>query len=72
MSRRLHTCLSQYSSRSLQSGDYGEFALESMSETKSRISLDCVSEKDAGLYECVAHTDRKKTSVGTEVHVISK
>ena len=51
---------------------YGSFALESLSETKSKISLDCVSEADAGLYECVAQTNSKKTSVATEVHVVSK
>ena len=52
-------------------GDYGEFVLESMSETMSRISIDCVSEADAGVYECVARTSNKKKSVGTEVHVVS-
>ncbi len=57
----------------LLDGDYGSFALESLSETKSKISLDCVSERDAGMYECVAETSSgRKTSVGTEVHVVSE
>ncbi len=63
----------QYRAGFLDSGDYGAFAVESLSETKSKISLDCVSEQDAGLYECVAHSaGGRKTSVGTEVHVVSK
>eukprot|EP00095_Tigriopus_kingsejongensis_P011680 maker-scaffold59_size442576-snap-gene-3.31 protein:Tk11680 transcript:maker-scaffold59_size442576-snap-gene-3.31-mRNA-1 annotation:"neural ectodermal development factor imp-l2" len=63
--------IKEYPHKSFTEGDYGEFALESLGETKSRINIDCVSESDAGLYECVAHTNDKKTSVGTEVHVVS-
>eukprot|EP00096_Caligus_rogercresseyi_P009790 TRINITY_DN3397_c0_g1_i1.p1 TRINITY_DN3397_c0_g1~~TRINITY_DN3397_c0_g1_i1.p1 ORF type:complete len:278 (+),score=45.58 TRINITY_DN3397_c0_g1_i1:417-1250(+) len=55
----------------LSEGDYGEFSIESLSETKSIINLDCISESDAGLYECVAHTDQKEAKVGTEVQVVN-
>ena len=48
-----------------------EFGAQSMGETKSRINLDCVSESDAGLYECVATSNGASTSVGTQVHVSS-
>ncbi|XP_071747061.1 zwei Ig domain protein zig-4 isoform X2 [Lepeophtheirus salmonis] len=57
--------------KELTEGDYGEFSIESLSETKSVINLDCISESDAGLYECVAHTDQKEAKVGTEVQVVS-
>ncbi len=50
-----------------------EFPLTSLSETQSRIELDCISEEDAGLYECVANTNTgKRASVATEVNVVSK
>jgi hypothetical protein len=52
--------------------DYVGFAAESMSETKSRIEIDCISQEEAGLYECVARNDKKKATVSTEVHVVSK
>eukprot|EP00094_Tigriopus_californicus_P008864 TCALIF_08545-PA protein Name:"Similar to ImpL2 Neural/ectodermal development factor IMP-L2 (Drosophila melanogaster)" AED:0.95 eAED:0.95 QI:0/0/0/0.16/1/1/6/0/315 len=63
--------VNEYPQHSLSEGDYGEFSLESLGETRSLINIDCVSEQDAGLYECVAHTNDKKTSVGTDVHVVS-
>ena len=49
----------------------GQFGLQSMGETKSRISLDCVDESDAGLYECVAVANGAKTTVATQVRVAS-
>ena len=46
---------------------------DSLGETISHLSLDCVSENDAGYYECVAHNSNgQKTTVGTEVNVVSK
>ena len=38
---------------------YVGFAAESMAETKSRVEVDCVSQEDAGLYECVASNTKK-------------
>ena len=38
---------------------YVGFAAESMAETKSRVEIDCVSQEDAGLYECVASNTKK-------------
>jgi hypothetical protein len=43
----------------------------SLGETKSRISLDCVTQEDAGDYECVATTAGYQDSVRTQVTVVS-
>jgi hypothetical protein len=44
-----------------------------MSETRARLELDCISEEDAGIYECVAQTTTGKSlAITTEVNVVSK
>ena len=43
----------------MNEADYVGFAAESMAETKSRVEVDCVSQEDAGLYECVASNKKK-------------
>ena len=45
----------------MNEADYVGFAAESMAETKSRVELDCVSQEDAGLYECAASNGKKVT-----------
>ena len=45
----------------MNEADYMGFAAESMAETKSRVEVDCMSQEDAGLYECVA-SNKKKVS----------
>ena len=42
---------------------YVGFAAESMAETKSRVEVDCVSQEDAGLYECVASNTKKVINI---------
>ena len=58
----------------LRNFDQRDLGLEdSLGETISHLSLDCVDENDAGYYECVAHNSNgQKTTVGTEVNVVSK
>ena len=45
----------------MNEADYVGFAAESMAETKSRVEVDCVTQEDAGLYECVASNKKKVT-----------
>ena len=40
-------------------------------ETKSKITLDCLGEEDAGLYECVASNGHSKVVEATRVSVAS-
>ena len=63
-----------HSSSLLRNFDQRDLGFEdSLGETISHLSLDCVSENDAGYYECVAHNSNgQKTTVGTEVNVVSK
>ena len=58
----------------LRNFDQRDLGLEdSLGETISHLSIDCVDENDAGYYECVAHNSNgQKTTVGTEVNVVSK
>lgn len=44
----------------------------SLGETIARLTINCVSEKDAGLYECVAENSKEQVSVGTLLKVSSK
>lgn len=44
---------------------------KSLGVTIAKLELECVSEADAGFYECVASQGEKTESVGTEVHVAS-
>ena len=37
-----------------------------------RLELECITEEDAGFYQCVASQGDKVDTVGTEVHVVSK
>lgn len=61
------------SSTLLRNFDQRDLGLEdSLGETISHLSIDCVDENDAGYYECVAHNSNgQKTTVGTEVNVVS-
>ena len=49
-----------------------EGAEKSLGVARAKLELDCVSEKDAGFYECVAIQGKKAQSVATELHVVSK
>ena len=62
----------------MNEADYVGFAAESMAETKSRVEVDCVSQEDAGLYECVASNKKKVANIAadgslciTRVHFLS-
>lgn len=44
---------------------------DSLGETVARLTIDCVTEKDAGLYECVAENSKEQVSVGTVLKVDS-
>ena len=50
---------------------YVGFAAESMAETKSRVEVDCVSQEDAGLYECVASNTKKVRKGGAQFGLFS-
>lgn len=54
------------------SGTAAEGAEKSLGVARAKLELDCVSEKDAGFYECVAIQGKKTQSVATELHVVSK
>ncbi len=45
---------------------------DSLGETVARLTINCVTEKDAGLYECVAENSKEQVSVGTLLKVASK
>lgn len=62
-----------HSASLLRNSDSRDVGFEdSLGETISHLSLDCVSENDAGYYECVAqNSNGQKTTVGTEVNVVS-
>ena len=51
---------------------YVGFAAESMAETKSRVEVDCVSQEDAGLYECVASNKKKVDAITTNESLLQK
>ena len=44
----------------------------SLGQIKSKVSLDCLTEEDAGIYECVISNGQEKRSATTEVTVSSK
>ena len=44
----------------------------SLGQTKSKVSLDCLTEEDAGIYECVISNGREKKSAATEVRIASR
>lgn len=53
--------------------DERDLSLEdSLGETIARLTIDCVSENDAGFYECVAENSKQQVSVGTVLNVASK
>ena len=56
----------------MNEADYVGFALESMAETKSRVEVDCVSQEDAGLYECVASNKKKVDAIATNESLLQK
>ena len=66
--------IKDHSASLLRNSDSRDVGFEdSLGETISHLSLDCVSENDAGYYECVAtNSNGQKTTVGTEVNVVSK
>ena len=45
---------------------------KSLGVAHAKLSLDCLTEADAGYYECVAEQGQKTESVASEVHVVSK
>ena len=52
---------------------YGQANLKgSLGEVKSKVSLDCLTEEDAGVYECVISNGQQKKSAVTELRVASK
>ena len=57
----------------LGSGKSGPKVMQATGETKSKITLDCLSQADAGVYECVATNGgySKAKAVSTEVDVVS-
>jgi hypothetical protein len=44
----------------------------SLGQIKSKVSLDCLTEEDAGIYECVISNGQEKRSATTELRVASK
>ena len=58
---------------------YGQGGLQSqpklkgsLGQIKSQVSLDCLTEEDAGVYECVISNGHEKRSAVTELRVASK
>ncbi len=47
------------------------FPLDSLAETKSRLSIECVAESDAAVYECVAENEADRLTAETKVAVSS-
>ena len=45
---------------------------DSLGQIKSKVSLDCVTEADAGIYECVISNGVEKKTAATEVRIASK
>ena len=45
---------------------------DSLGQTKSKVSLECLTEADAGIYECVVSNGHEKKVVATEVRIASK
>ena len=45
---------------------------KSLAVTHAKLELDCVTQNDAGFYECVASQGEKTETVATEVRVASK
>jgi hypothetical protein len=43
----------------------------SLGQIKSKVSLDCLTEADAGIYECVISNGQEKKSAATEVRIAS-
>jgi len=51
---------------------YGQANLKgSLGEVKSKVSLDCLTEEDAGVYECVISNGQEKKTAVTELRVAS-
>ena len=44
----------------------------SLGQITSKVSLDCLTEEDAGIYECVISNGQEKRSATTELRVTSK
>jgi len=53
------------------SGITQEEAEKSLGVAHAKLELECITEKDAGFYQCVASQGNKVDTVGTEVHVVS-
>ena len=45
---------------------------DSLGQIKSKVSLDCVTEEDAGIYECVISNGHEKITAATEVTIASR
>ena len=54
------------------SGITQEEAEKSLGVAHAKLELECISEKDAGFYQCVASQGDKVDTVMTEVRVASK
>jgi len=48
-----------------------EEAEKSLGVATAKLELECITEEDAGFYQCVASQGDKVDTVGTEVHVVS-
>ena len=53
-------------------GENSEAAKKSLAVAHAKLELECITEEDAGFYQCVAGQGDKVDTVGTEVHVVSK
>jgi len=60
-----------YVSNSLSATQEAESEEKSLGVAHAKLSLDCLTEADAGYYECVAEQGQKTESVASEVHVVS-
>ena len=45
---------------------------KSLGVAHAKLELDCLTEADAGYYECVAEQGAKTESVASEVHIVSE
>jgi len=52
-------------------GENSEAAKKSLAVAHAKLELECITEEDAGFYQCVAGQGDKVDTVGTEVHVVS-
>lgn len=55
-----------------QIGEVSQGQDKSLGVATAKLELECISEEDAGFYECVASQGQKTETVATEVHVVSK